>query len=146
MPTHLISLMVAAIAGLLMAIQGALNSSLGKVVGLLEATLIVHITSSALTLALLLAGLRSGQLSKMGEVPWYFYLGGILGVGITYGVVRAIPQVGVAPATTAIIVGQVATAALIDHLGLLGVEQLGFQWLNALGLLLLAAGGYLLLR
>ena len=56
------------------------------------------------------------------------------------------PLVGVAPATTAIIVGQVATAALIDHLGLFGMEKLGFEWLNGLGLLLLAAGGYLLLR
>jgi transporter family-2 protein len=129
-----------------MAAQGALNSGLGKAVGLLEATLMVHVTSSAFTLALLLIGLGSGQWPKLGEVQWYFYLGGFLGVGITYGVVRAMPQVGVAPATTAIIVGQVATAALIDHLGLLGMEQLSFEWLNALGLLLLAAGGYLLLR
>lgn len=129
-----------------MAVQGTLNSGLGKAVGLLEATFIAHATSTAFTLILLLTSLRSGQLSKLDEVPWYFYLGGVLGVGITYGVVRAIPQVGVAPATTAIIVGQVATAALIDHLGLLGVEQMPFGWLNALGLLLLATGGYLLLR
>jgi transporter family-2 protein len=139
-------LTVAAAAGLLMAVQGTLNSGLGKAVGLLEATLLVHVISSLFTLVLLLAGLGSGQWSELGRIPWYFYLGGFLGVGITYGVVRAVPLVGVAPATTAIIVGQVATAALIDHLGLLGMEKLGFEWLNGLGLLLLAAGGYLLLR
>lgn len=129
-----------------MAVQGSLNSVLGKVVGLLECTLLVHVVGTIFALALLLGGLRSGQLAKLGEAPWYSFAGGLLGVGIIYGVVRAIPQVGVAPATTAIIVGQVATAALIDHLGLFGLRQLSFEWLNALGLLLLAGGAYLLLR
>lgn len=129
-----------------MAVQGSLNSALGKVVGLLEATLVVHVVGTVFTVALLLGGLRSGQLGRLAQAPWYSYAGGLLGVGITYGVVRSIPQVGVAPATTAIIVGQVATAALIDHLGLFGLERLTFQWLNGAGLLLLAAGAYLLLR
>ncbi|MGQ9712131.1 MAG: DMT family transporter, partial [Desulfotomaculales bacterium] len=85
-------------------------------------------------------------LAKVGEAPWYTYLGGILGVLIIYAVVRSIPRVGVAPATTAIILGQVLTAALIDHLGLFGMQKLPFTWYRLVGAALMAAGAWLMLK
>jgi transporter family-2 protein len=141
-------LIIAATAGLLMAVQGSMNSALGKVTGVLEATFLVHAIGAVFALALLLFGLRSasGGLDAWHDAPWWAYLGGIVGVGLTYGVARAIPEVGVAVATTAIIIGQVSTAALIDHFGLFGLEQVGFDWVKGLGLAFLAAGGYCLLK
>jgi transporter family-2 protein len=141
-----LALCIAAVAGLLMAVQGSINSALGKVTGVLEATLLVHIVGVVFAAALLLGGLRTGQIGRLTAAPWWTYLGGILSVALTYGVARTIPQVGAAVATTAIIVGQVATAALIDHLGLFGLESMQFHWINGLGLTLLAAGAYCLLR
>lgn len=125
-----------------------MNSALGKVTGVLEATFVVHAAGTAVALILLLLGLRStsGGLDHWQQAPWWAYLGGLLGVGLTYGVARAIPEVGVAAATTAIIIGQVSTAAFIDHFGLFGLEPIGFSWLKALGLAFLAAGGYCLLK
>jgi transporter family-2 protein len=61
-------------------------------------------------------------------------------------VVASIPRVGVALATTAIIVGQVATALLIDHFGWFGLEKMPFTWWKAAGLVLLAAGARLMLN
>lgn len=87
-----------------------------------------------------------GQLANYARASWYYYLGGVLGVLIIYGVVRSIPKVGVAPATTAIIVGQVLTASLIDHLGLFGLEKLPFTWYRLLGTLLMAGGAWFLLK
>jgi len=56
-------LTVAAAAGLLMAVQGTLNSALGKVVGLLEATLIVMLIGALTTLLFLYPlGLGKGNM------------------------------------------------------------------------------------
>lgn len=140
------ALLIAALAGIAMAVQGSLNAVLGKSTGMLEATMIVHATGTALALALLLTFRRgTGSLAQLGEAPWYSYLGGALGVAIILGVVFSIPRAGVANATTAIIIGQVATAMLIDQFGLFGLEKIPFSWWNALGLAFLAAGGYFML-
>jgi len=61
-------------------------------------------------------------------------------------VVRTIPVLGVAAATTAIIVGQVLTAALVDHLGLFGLEKMSFNWYRVAGTVLMASGAFLLLK
>lgn len=130
-----------------MALQGSLNAALGKVIGLLETTFVVHLTGLVLVAALLFVIFPGGgRLGQFAQAPWYTYLGGVLGVLIIYGVVRSIPKVGVAPATTAIILGQVLTASLIDHFGLFGMEKLPFSWQRIAGTLLMAAGAWLLLK
>lgn len=143
----LVPLVIAAAAGVTMAFQGAINAALGKIIGLLEATFIVHLVGLFFVMALLFVfQLGAGSLLRLGQVPWYLFLGGFLGVAIVYGVVRSIPEVGVAPATVAIIVGQILTAAAIDHFGLFGLKHIPFAWYRALGVLLMAGGAFLLLK
>lgn len=140
------ALLLAALAGATMAVQGTLNASLSKVVGLLEATLIVMIIGALTTLlALYPLGLGKGNVFKLGTAPWYTLGGGVLIVLITYGVAASIPKVGVANATTAIVAAQVAAALLIDHCGFFGVEALSFTWWKAAGLVFLATGTYIML-
>ncbi len=65
-------LLVAAASGVLMALQGSLNSALSKVIGVLEGSLIVHVLGLLTVAALLyLCGLGRGDLSRIGEAPWY---------------------------------------------------------------------------
>jgi bacterial/archaeal transporter family-2 protein len=143
---ELLPLLLALVSGVFMAVQGTWNSALGKVIGLLEATFIVHLSGTIFLIVLLFVfRVGKGDFSAWQNVPWYAYLGGIAGVIIVYLVVASIPQVGVANATTAIIIGQVATAVLIDHLGGFGVLQVDFGWNQAIGLLLLAIGAKLML-
>ncbi len=129
-----------------MAVQGSLNSVLGKVIGRMEATLIVHVIGSIVVAVILLFRFGDGDFTKIPQAPWYVYLGGLINVLIIYGVVASIPKVGVALATTAIIVGQVSTALLIDHFGMFGLEKLSFTWWKFAGLVLLAAGSKLMLN
>ncbi|ATW27014.1 DMT family transporter [Candidatus Formimonas warabiya] len=139
-------LILAALSGIAMAIQGSLNSVMAKVIGLLEATFMVHVIGlAAVTVALFGLKLGEGNLGKLAQVPWYGYLGGIISVLIIYGVVASIPKIGVANATTAIIVGQVTTALLIDCAGLWGLERFPMTWTKVLGVVLLAAGAKLML-
>lgn len=141
----MMSLLLAALSGLLMALQGSLNTALGKVVGLLEATFVVHVVGSLVSLSLLIAGLGKGNLLDFKAAPWYTYLGGLLGVAIAYLVVASMSKVGVASATTAIILGQVITAAVVDFFGWFGLEPVPFSIWKGLGILLMAGGAWLLL-
>lgn len=146
-PAHLMPLVLAVISGILMAVQGSLNAALSKVIGLLEATFIVQITGTVVVLILLFVfRMGKGNLSAVWQAPWYSYFGGLVGVFIIYLVAASIPKVGVANATTAIIVGQVLTAVLIDHFGGFGLERTPCGWNQIAGLLLLAAGAKLLLK
>ena len=139
-------LIIAALSGVAMAIQGTLNSYMSKIIGQLEATFMVHIIGLfAVVIVLFGFKLGQGQLGKLGQVPWYGYMGGIISVLIIYGVVASMPKVGVANATTAIIVGQVTAALIIDSTGLLGFAKCPISWMKILGVVLMAAGAKLML-
>jgi transporter family-2 protein len=136
----------AAISGAAMALQGTFNAAMGKIIGVWESTLIVHIIGTITVLVIiLLFGIGFDNFSKLTSVPWYAFLGGLLNVIIIYIVVRTIPKVGVGNATTAIIVAQISTAVLIDSLGAFGMKRCGFQYLDLLGILFLAIGAHILL-
>ncbi|VFU14663.1 conserved membrane hypothetical protein [anaerobic digester metagenome] len=147
MTLKVLPLVIAALSGVAMAIQGSLNSALGKVIGLWETTFVVHLTGLLLVAALLfVCRIGDGCLANFLQAPWYTYLGGVLGVLIIYGVVSSIPKIGVAPATTAIIMGQVLTAGLVDHFGLFGMNKIPFSIYNLLGTVMMAGGAWLILR
>ncbi|WP_378957079.1 DMT family transporter [Pelosinus sp. sgz500959] len=144
---NVLALLLALLSGVLMAVQGSLNTALSKVVGLLETTFVVHLTGTAILLILLfILRMGKGNLYALSEAPWYTYLGGVIGVGIIYLVAASIPEVGVANATTAIIIGQVITAIIIDHLGAFGLDRISYGWNQIVGLVLLVIGAKLLLK
>lgn len=144
---NVLALLLALISGVLMAVQGSLNSTLSKVVGLIETTFIVHLTGTIILVILLFVfRMGKGNLYALAEAPWYAYLGGVIGVGIIYLVAASIPEVGVANATTAIIIGQVLTAIIIDHFGAFGLERMAYGWNQFIGLILLVIGAKLLLK
>jgi len=140
------AILIAMAAGISMAVQGSLNAVLGKYVGEIEATLFVHIIGTMAIALIVILGLGKGKLGNFVNAPWYAFLGGIISVLIIYGVLASIPKIGVALATTAIIVGQVSTALLIDHFGFFGLDKIPFTWVKLVGLILLAAGAKLMLN
>jgi transporter family-2 protein len=147
LPVKLLPILIAAIAGITMAMQGTLNSLLSKAIGLLETTFWVQLIG-AIIAAILLFVLRlgDGNLLDLGKAPWYSLVGGLLGVAITFFVASSISKVGATAATVAIIVGQVTTAGLLDHFGLFGLKSCPFTFMDAIGIVLLALGARLLLR
>jgi transporter family-2 protein len=129
-----------------MAIQGTFNTQLAKVIGRVEALAVIQAVG-LLSAGLLLWPLRlgSGDLGRLAQAPWYTVLGGVLGVAITFTVVAAMSRLGIATATTAILVAQLLAAAAIDHFGLFGAECRPFSWLKLVGVGLFAAGARILL-
>lgn len=130
-----------------MAVQGALNSLLGRIVGMLESTLIVHLIGTVTVVVLLfILHLGRGNLAAFQQAPWYAYLGGILNVLIIFAVVFSIPKLGVSNATTAIVTLQLLTAVIIDHFGLFGVEKSACRWWDLVGIALMGGAAKILLR
>jgi len=139
-------LIIAGISGVVMAIQGTLNSILSEKTHLLSATLVVHLIGTLVALCAVIAMQIPILKHSWGNIPWYAYLGGFLSVIIVALVALSIPKVGVCNATTAIIVGQVGMALIIDHFGLFGVQKLAWNPIQLLGLILFAVGAKLLFR
>ncbi|MBE3577645.1 MAG: DMT family transporter [Limnochordales bacterium] len=144
-----IALILASLAGALMPLQGAANSWLARRTGLALATFWVHATGMvivSLVLLFLPSTRGSGSWRELLHAPLPALLGGLLGVGITWLVAASVPALGMVAATTGILVAQIATAMLLDHFGLLGLDRISFSWTRGLGALLLAIGAWLLLR
>lgn len=129
-----------------MAVQGSINSAASRAIGLTESTFLVHLIATISVVIIMILGFGRGDFKNFNSIPWYYYTGGIIGVVITYCVVISIPKLGAAIATTAIIVGQVLTACIIDHFGLFGLEKSSFTWSNLIGLIFLSIGAKLLLE
>ena len=143
----LMPLLIAALSGVLMAVQGSLNTALSKVIGLMEMAFVVNVSgAAALLVTLFLFRMGKGDLGLISTAPWYSFFGGVIGVFIIYLVAASIPAVGMCNATTAIIVGQVLTAVLIDRCGAFGLQKYNIGWEQFVGLGLLAAGAKLLMR
>ena len=147
MAGKLLPLLLAALAGSLMAVQGAVNSALGKTIGLPRTNLFVQITGAAVAATLLVLPWQApGSFREITRVPWYTLWGGLLGAVIVFAVAFGVTKVGAGAATTSIIVAQLLTAYLIDHFGLLGVEHVAFSLVKMAGIVLIAGGGWLLLK
>lgn len=142
----MLALLSAAVSGIAMAIQGSLNTALSKKIGLVPGTFTVHLVGAIFALVLLLFGVGKSQWQELPQVPWYNFIGGVLGVGIVYGVMIGIEKIGVAKATTAIIIGQMSTAALVDHFGWFGLEPVPFNWWKGVGIVLMAVSAWMLLH
>lgn len=133
------------IGGFAVGVQGPLASLMSQRLGTLESIFIVHVGGALFAMVPLLAR-RGGNLEEWQQVPWYALLAGGFGLIVIGAISYTIPRLGVAAALTVIIVGQLVIGALLDHYGLLGAMPRPFTTERAMGLLVLAAGVWLLVR
>lgn len=133
-------LIIAAASGLAMTFQGAINSALTKRVGLAPMSLVVHFIGFALSLAIVLAITGVPRVADFKDTPWWAYSGGILNVAIIGGVAWAIAQVGATSGISAILIGQLTTAVVLDHLGIFTLERIPAGWLRILGIIIMLVG------
>jgi len=131
--------LLSALAGALMSVQGVLNSQLTRKVGINEANMIVQGTGFLLSLLIVLVW-GGGNLKEVMNVNKLYLLGGFIGVGIIFCVIKGIHALGTTCAILSILLAQLVTAALIDRLGLFGVEPVPFGWYKIVGLVLMVAG------
>ena len=81
-----------------------------------------------------------------GISEWYLYIGGVLGVAILAAPIFLIPRIGATSTLTAIVVGQLVLALLIDHFGLFSFPKIEINFLRILGIILLIVGAFFIKR
>jgi len=140
--------LLAIVSGLLVAAQGAINSGMKGMVGSAVIAALINNLVGACALAAVLVFSRSSipSGSKLLEVPGYYWLAGVLGASFIWTAATVIPKLGVSTTLALVISGQLVGALLIDHFGLLGVQQRAFSWPTWVGLALVVVGALLLTR
>lgn len=132
--------LIALLSGVLMSVQGVLNTQVTKTAGMWVSNGWVQFSAFATCAAIWLFTGRD-SISMLAKVqPRYMLLGGVIGAGITWTVIKSMEQLGPARAVLLIVVSQLLAAYLIELFGLFGTEQAQFAWRKAGGMLLAIIG------
>lgn len=146
MSRSLAVLLTAGVGGLV-AIQAPINSQLGKKVGTYQGALVSFAVGTVLlTLIVLVAAGGVGKIGEARHVSWYYLLGGVLGAAYVTCVLVTVRTLGAGGVTAATIAGQLTMAVVVDQLGILGLPKQPITAMRVLGIALLAAGVYLIVR
>jgi transporter family-2 protein len=134
-------------AGGLVALQAPINSKLGKAVGTFAAASVSFaIGLAVLVVIALVFGNGFGKLGEALHIPWYYLLGGVLGAAYVTTVLLSVREIGAGSVAAATITGQLTASVIVDQLGILGLQQRSLTVTRVLGLALLAAGVFLIVR
>ncbi|CAM3231036.1 MULTISPECIES: DMT family transporter [Pseudomonas] len=135
---NLILLLVLVVAaGAVLSVQAAINGRLGQTVGVLRSSLVTFVVGMLVT-GLLILFFEPAQAVSLLEVPKWQLTGALFGVVYMLVMVGAVPIVGTAVATVAVIVGQLAMGLLIDSFGWLGNTAIELSGSRVLAMLCLA--------
>lgn len=136
-------LIIALAAGVALASQSAINTQLAKAMSG-EAVIATFISFAVGTIVLFfIAWVKTdlwGNLSTVPSQPWWKLIGGILGAVVVFTTVLLAPKLGITAMLFFIIVGQLITAATIDHFGLIGMPIREVNITKLIGLIIVAFG------
>lgn len=136
-------LIIALAAGVALATQSAINTQLAKAMSG-EAVIATFISFAVGTLVLFfIAWVKTdlwGNLSTVPSQPWWKLIGGILGAVVVFTTVLLAPKLGITAMLFFIIVGQLITAATIDHFGFIGMPIREVNITKFIGLIIVAFG------
>lgn len=141
-------LLVALAVGGLIPIQTAANSRLRLSVGNKPVVPALISFSSALFFAVVATTvLRGNPVPQFSaDVPWWGWLGGVMGVCFVLGNILLFPRLGALETVVLPILGQVVMGLLVDRFGLFGAPAMPVSWMRVLGAAVVFAGIVVVLR
>lgn len=132
--------LIALLSGALMSIQGVFNTQVTKTTGVWVSNGWVQLTAFAVCAAAWLFTGRDSVTALTKVEPKYMLLGGVIGAGITWTVIKSIEALGPAKSALLIVIAQLAVAYIIQLLGLFGMDREPFAWRKVGGLALAMIG------
>ena len=132
--------LIAMISGALMSVQGVFNTGVTKSSSIWVAAGFVQLTAFLTCVAMWIYDGRPEVMTLFSVQPKIALLGGVIGAFITYTVIRAMSDLGVAKAEMTIVITQIAVAYLIELFGLFGSKKADFSWWKLLGIAVAVAG------
>ena len=138
-------LLVAVIGGMAITLQGQFMGVMDQRLGTKESVFITYVIGG-IFISLILLATRLGNLKAIRLVPWYGYTSGLLGLVIVGSISYAVPRLGVSRAFTVLVAAQFLVAVVIDHYGLFSAAVQPVSGPRLLGLALISAGVWLVVR
>jgi transporter family-2 protein len=127
--------------GAVLPLQGAINARLRAD---LDAPVTVgawsFVVAAAAMVAVLALDRRPAHVDRLGQVPWWGWLGGLCGATYVTSVFLSIPEIGVAPTMALTIAGQQVASVFVDRHGLLRLPCRPITRTRLAGVLTLLAG------
>ena len=131
---------IALISGALMSVQGVFNTQVTKTTGMWVSNMWVQFSAFIVCLVVWFVAGRDPIGGILEVQPRYMLLGGAIGAGITWTVIKSMDQLGPAKAALLIVIAQLIVAYVIELLGFFGVDKTPFDWKRAGGLLIALIG------
>lgn len=136
----MIGFIIALLSGALMSVQGVFNTQVTKTTGMWVSNGWVQLTAFAVCVAAWFITGRDSIASLAKVEPKYVLLGGVIGAGITWTVIKSIELLGPAKSALLIVVAQLLVSYLIELFGMFGMDKEPFEWRKLIGMLIAAAG------
>lgn len=141
-------ILAALLIGALLPVQIGVNTQLRAGLGnpLLAALVSFAVgTIALLGLNLVLRGpIPSGEAA--GRLPWWYWVGGLLGAVYIYAVIVLAPRLGAATLVASIVAGQMVASIILDHYGWVGYAPQPVTPARLAGMLLVIVGVLLIQR
>ena len=127
-------------AGSLIALQGSVNSALGKYLEHPLQAAIFSFGSGFIALCLAALIMKTGfpSVTKVSAAPKMILIGGLLGTVFVTSVIFSVPKIGVASVVLACLCGQVVFSMVLDHFGAFGMPRYAIDLKRVLALLVIS--------
>jgi bacterial/archaeal transporter family-2 protein len=136
------ALAFAVLAGAMLPIQAGINAELARGIGGPAAAAFVSFAVGAIGLAVLallvMRGLPSAD--RVADVPWWAWVGGLLGAFYVFGAIVTAPRLGAVLLIAAVVAGQSIASVVVDHFGWVGFDEHPVTPGRVAGIALVAAG------
>lgn len=132
--------LIALLSGALMSVQGVFNTQVTKTTGVWVSNGWVQFSAFAVCLAVWFFTGRDSVAAIARMEPKYMLLGGVIGAGITWTVIKSVDALGPAKSALLIVIAQLAVSYLIELFGLFGMDKAPLDWRKLGGLVLAVIG------
>jgi bacterial/archaeal transporter family-2 protein len=143
-----ILVVIAAIAGTLLPTQAGINAQLARSLGnpFLAASVSFGIGALALIIYTSVFHISFPPFAKVMQIPWYLWIGGLLGVVYLTTTIILAPMLGAATTIGLVVAGQMLASIALDNFGLVGFPVHPINFWRALGAIFLIVGVALIQR
>jgi transporter family-2 protein len=141
-----VTVLCMAVVGGLIALQAPINAGLGKATGSFAAAFISFLVGTVVLAAILVLSGKTGGLADATDVQWYYLIGGLLGAAYVFTALSLVGTIGAGGVAAATVTGQLTLSVVLDRLGVLGLEEVPLSPERLVGVGLLLAGTFLVVR
>lgn len=144
MPQNSVYALTMLLAGIGIPLLAALSARLGqRIEAPIAAALVLFGVALVATIGALIVSGQAPALSKLPDAPRHLFLAGVLMAFYAISITLIAPRFGVGNAVFFVLLGQLISAAAIDHFGLFGARPAAIGLYRAAGIALMAMGVYL---